>query len=286
MAGGAGTRLHPLTLRTSKQLLSVYNKPMIYYPLSCLMLAEIREILIISTPDELPNFQRLLQDGQQWGLKFEYAVQPKPEGLAQAFLIGEDFIGQNPSALVLGDNIFYGQGFQSLLKDAVNRTSGATVFGYPVNDPKRYGVVGFDSQGNVNSIEEKPVHPKSRFAMTGIYFYDEQVVELARQLKPSERGELEITDLTRCYLEQGNLNFELLSRGFAWLDAGTHDSLIEASNFVMTVEKRQGLMIGSPEEIAYRKSWITGSDLQLIASQMKNEYGECLLRLIDTREKS
>ena len=284
LAGGAGTRLHPLTLATSKQLLSIYDKPMIYYPLSCLMLAGIREILVISTPDDTPNFRRLLQDGSQWGVHFEYAVQPRPEGLAQAFLIGSEFVEGHKSALVLGDNIFYGTGFQQILASAVSQETGATIFGYPVSDPQRYGVVEFDNLGKVVSLEEKPAEPKSRFAVPGLYFYDEEVVAIARELEPSSRGELEITDLNRRYMERDALRVELFSRGFAWLDAGTHESLAESTNFVMAVEKRQGLKIGCPEEIAFRKKWISVDELLEIAAKYKNEYGQYLRALADSSD--
>jgi len=281
LAGGAGTRLHPLTIAVSKQLLPVYDKPMIYYPLSCLMLAGINDVLVISTPQDTPQFQRLLGDGSKWGMQFQYAVQPDPGGLAQAFLIGEEFINGDSVALVLGDNIFYGQGFRRLLDMAMNQPDGATIFGYPVRDPERYGVVEFDDAGNVLSIEEKPKHPKSRYAVPGLYFYDHQVVEFAKRIRPSHRGELEITDVNRCYLEAGLLRVQLFSRGFAWLDAGTQDSLVESGNYVMAVEKRQGLKIGCPEEIAYRKGWITGAELNRLAGQMNNEYGAYLKSIVD-----
>jgi len=281
LAGGAGTRLHPLTIAVSKQLLPVYDKPMIYYPLSCLMLAGINDVLVISTPQDTPQFQRLLGDGSKWGMQFRYAVQLDPGGLAQAFLIGEDFINGDPVTLVLGDNIFYGQGFRRLLDMAMNQLDGATIFGYPVRDPERYGVVEFDDAGNVLSIEEKPKHPKSRYAVPGLYFYDHRVVEFAKRIQPSHRGELEITDINRCYLEAGLLRVQLFSRGFAWLDAGTQDSLVESGNYVMAVEKRQGLKIGCPEEIAFRQGWITSADLNRLASQMNNEYGTYLKSIID-----
>ncbi len=280
LAGGSGTRLHPLTLATSKQLLPVYDKPMVYYPLSCLMLAGIRDVLIISTPHDLPQFQRLLQDGSQWGMKIQYAAQPKPEGLAQAFIIGKDFVGQDPVALVLGDNIFYGQGFQKLLAQASAQRKGATIFGYPVRDPQRYGVVEFDANGRVISLEEKPKQPKSNFAIPGLYFYDNRVIELAANLKPSARGELEITDINRLYLEQGELNVLLFSRGFAWLDAGTHESLLESSEFVAAVEKRQGLKISCPEEIAFRKGFIDAAQLEKLSCQFGGEYGAYLKELL------
>tara|TARA_R110002049_G_scaffold4601_5_gene32711 strand:- start:990134 stop:991054 length:921 start_codon:yes stop_codon:yes gene_type:complete len=282
LAGGSGTRLYPLTLSTSKQLLAVYDKPMIYYPISCLMLAGISEILIISTPADVPQFQRLLGDGSQWGMRFCYEVQPEPKGLAQAFLIGESFLDQQPAALVLGDNLFYGQGFQATLAAASERKKGATIFGYQVSDPERYGVVEFDRDGKAKSIEEKPAKPKSRYAVPGLYFYDEQVTELAKSIHPSARGELEITDLNRIYLEREMLHVERFSRGFAWLDAGTHDSLAEAANFVMAVEKRQGLKIGCPEEIAFRKGWIDASQLGQLAKNIPNDYGSYLLSVIDS----
>ena len=281
LAGGAGTRLHPLTIAVSKQLLPVYDKPMIYYPLSCLMLAGINDVLVISTPQDTPQFQRLLGDGSKWGMQLRYAVQSDPGGLAQAFLIGEEFINGDPVALVLGDNIFYGQGFRRLLELAMNQPDGATIFGYPVRDPERYGVIEFDEAGNALSIEEKPNHPKSRYAVPGLYFYDHRVVEFAKRIRPSPRGELEITDINRCYLEAGLLRVQLFSRGFAWLDAGTQDSLIESGNYVMAVEKRQGLKIGCPEEIAYRKGWITSAELKTLAGQMPNEYGTYLKSVVD-----
>jgi len=281
LAGGAGTRLHPLTIAVSKQLMPVYDKPMIYYPLSCLMLAGINDVLVISTSQDTPQFQRLLGDGSKWGMQFRYAVQLDPGGLAQAFLIGEDFINGDPVALVLGDNIFYGQGFRRLLDMAMNQLDGATIFGYPVRAPERYGVVEFDDAGNVLSIEEKPKHPKSRYAVPGLYFYDHRVVEFAKRIRPSHRGELEITDVNRCYLEAELLRVQLFSRGFAWLDAGTQDSLVESGNYVMAVEKRQGLKIGCPEEIAFRQGWITSADLNRLASQMNNEYGTYLKSIID-----
>ncbi len=280
LAGGSGTRLHPLTLATSKQLLPVYDKPMIYYPLSCLMLAGIRDVLVISTPHDLPQFERLLKDGSQWGMRFSYAAQPRPEGLAQAFVIGRDFVGTDRVALVLGDNIFYGQGFQKLLQQASTQARGATIFGYQVRDPDRYGVVEFDADGRVVSLEEKPKQPKSNYAIPGLYFYDNQVVDIAANLKPSPRGELEITDVNRVYLERGELNVLLFSRGFAWLDAGTHESLLESSEFVAAVEKRQGLKISCPEEIAFRKGFITAEQLELLSKQFGGDYATYLRELL------
>lgn len=280
LAGGAGTRLYPITRAISKQLLPVYDKPMVYYPLSTLMLAGIQEVLLISTPQDASLFERLLGDGQQIGMQISYKVQPNPGGLAQAFLLGKEFIGQDPVALVLGDNIFYGQGFQQMLSRAAELDRGATVFGYPVKDPERYGVVEFDSDGNVVSIEEKPTQPKSNFAVPGLYFYDNDVVSIAENLKPSPRGELEITDVNLEYLKRGTLKVELFTRGFAWLDTGTHDSLIEAGNFVETIEKRQGLKIACLEEIAYRKGFISRDQLLEIGNHTRNEYGAYLLEIV------
>jgi glucose-1-phosphate thymidylyltransferase len=284
LAGGSGTRLYPVTQVVSKQLLPIYDKPMVYYPLSTLMLAGIKDILIISTPHDTPRFQELLGDGKKWGLSLSYAVQPSPDGLAQAFIIGKDFVGDSPSALILGDNIFYGHDLSVSLKRANERSAGATVFAYPVTDPERYGVAEFDAAGKVISLQEKPAKPKSRYAVTGIYFYDQQVCDLAAGLKPSARGELEITDLNRLYLEQGSLTCEVMGRGMAWLDTGTHESLLEASQYIETIERRQGLKVACPEEIAYRQGWISATQVEALAKPMlKNGYGQYLVRMLTER---
>ena len=281
LAGGSGTRLYPVTQVISKQLLPIYDKPMVYYPLTTLMLAGIRDILLISTPQDTPRFQELLGDGANWGLRLSYAVQPSPDGLAQAFLIGEKFINSAPSTLILGDNIFYGHDFSSQLKRAGARQDGATIFTYTVNDPERYGVAEFDDHGRVLSLEEKPAKPKSRYAVTGLYFYDKQVCELAASLKPSPRGELEITDLNRLYLERGSLTCEVMGRGMAWLDTGTHESLLDAGQYIETIERRQGLKIACPEEVAYRQGWVSAAEIEALAKPMlKNNYGQYLLRML------
>ncbi len=281
LAGGAGTRLHPATLAVSKQLLPVYDKPMIYYPLAALMLAGVREVLVISTPQDLPRFEALLGDGSRWGMRFSYCVQPSPDGLAQAFILGRDFIGGQPSALVLGDNLFYGHDFQRLLRRANARAEGATVFAYHVSDPERYGVVAFDDEQRVLSVEEKPAVPKSNYAVTGLYFYDAQVCDIAAAVRPSARGELEITEVNAAYLRQGQLSVEIMGRGYAWLDTGTHDSLLDAGQFIATLENRQGLKVACPEEIAWRNGWIDAEQLERLAQPMlKNGYGRYLVKLL------
>ena len=281
LAGGSGTRLYPATLSVSKQLLPVYDKPMIYYPLTSLMMAGMRDVLIISTPQDTPRFEQLLGDGSQWGMNLTYCIQPSPDGLAQAFILGADHVGNNPSALILGDNLYYGHDFSTLLKRADAQTSGASVFAYHVKDPERYGVVEFDANGKALSIEEKPAKPKSRYAVTGLYFYDNQVVDIARNIQPSPRGELEITDVNRVYLDQGQLSVEIMGRGYAWLDTGTHDSLIEAAQFIQTIEHRQGFKVACPEEIAYRNGWVSADALEKLAQPyLKTGYGQYLIDLL------